>query len=676
MPRNTADHIAQRERFVEDLLAIMTVEEKVGQIVLQPAPDINQPADTLHIRDQLHRGELGGLIGSLPQGELDNLQRIAVEETRLGIPLMLACEPGRGESVVMPGPFALAASWAPDIVERASRIVADEARERGTNWLLGPDVSLARSVADKYLASSWGASGLLARCLASASVRGLQFSSDDDTGMLACLRVDDPSWTGRRDAKRLAEKLRLVAGVLRESPPGSVALDPATQDALDIGGASADPKFSIGGPGGFEGIDLAEWAEIARLVGQDLQHVPYPNISVDAVSAAVSDNRIALLQLDDAVRRVLAAKYDLGLFDPDMPLGYGSGSRTPQGERTVALDAARHSIVLLRNQPALLPLTLDSGDILVIGLAAGDRSLALGDAAGEGVSLLDGLNALGLSHKHVPGLAMRQNKRDLQDGALVNADRMAIGMASEAARRSRTIVVTLGEMETLGEAQRILLETLASVNRNIILVTLGSRPLDPEIAGDKLPCVIHAGQLGTMSGHAIAEVLSGRFSPCGRLPITLVDKGAPGLSLGHGLGYSEFGLGETSIELGHDRLVVSAVLHNVGEREGTETVQLYLRRPEGREKSQRELADFQRVTLVAGESRRLLFQITGNQLGQFQRDGRFVIEPGRYDIGIGLSEKRSYNSEIALPHAFTEALAKERASEPLPALFGKLRSIG
>jgi beta-glucosidase len=639
MARRPTDYAAERERFVEDLLAIMSVEEKVGQLALERAPD---PADTDaidRVRDQLRRGQLSGLVGPGSPAEFATLQSMAIEETRLGIPLLYAATPGRGEAVIMPSPFALAASWAPEVVERAARIVAAEARDRGKN-----------SHTDKDLSASWGASGLLARCLASATVRGLQFEDQEGGSMLACLRVDNPSWTGRRGAHLPADQLRLVAGVLRESPPASIALG-RIASSLDNGDQSTSATFAIGGPGGFEGIDLAEWTEIAKAAGQDLTGAPYADISVAAVVAAVADGRVTPLQLDDAVRKVLGAKYDLGLFRSAGPEETETPKRSAAGARTVALDAARHAIILLRNDPALLPLSIDSGEILVVGQAAGDRSLPTGGLPQEGASLIDGFDTRELAHNFVPGLALRRDQAGSSSGDLIDADHMAIGMASEAARRAGTVIVTLGETSTLTAAQQTLLEALYAVNRSIVLITLGARPLDPDISGAKLPCIIHAGQLGSMSGHAITDVLTGEFAPCGRLPIPLVDRGRVGLTFGHGLNYSEFGLGQTTTELGHDRLVVSTVLHNVGGHEGTETVQLYLRRPGGRGQERTELADFQRVLLGGGETRQILFEVGG-------------------------SEDRAHAIEIAVPQAVADAMGKARASEPLPALFGKLRSVG
>ena len=676
MVRRPPDHAAQRERFTEDLLAIMSVEEKVGQLVLAPAPADETTGGIEAIEQQLKRGLLGGLFGAFAPDDLANLQRIAIEETRLGIPLLGAAAPGRGEEVVMPTPFALSTSWHPDIIERTARVIAAEARDHGWNWLLGPEVKLCTGQNDPALASTWGSSGLLARKLAAATVRGLQFEGREEEGVLACLRVDDPSWTDRRNAERVTDKLRLVAGVIREAPPGSAALGTASWPAPDAIEASDDTSLSITRPGGFEGIDLAEWAEIARAAGQELDGPPYAGISAEAVTSAIEDGRVAVRQLDDTVRKIIAAKYDLGLFRTDSLEQLPSLKSPPHFNRMVALEAARRSIVLLRNDPALLPLDLNSGKVLVVGHAATDRCLAVGGKAARASSLIDGLEEAGVNHTYVPGLALRRDDGQASSGQLIEADHMAIGMASEAARRVGTVILALDDLGEQCETERTLLEAMHAANPNLILVTLGPRPTDPTVRGEKLPCVLHAGGLGTMSGHAIADVLTGTFAPQGRLPLALVDKGGVGLSLGHGLGYSDFGLGETTLELSHDRIVVSTVLHNVGRREGTETVQIYLRRPKGRGYGPAELADFQRVTLEAKETRRLLFEISGSRMGRFERDGSFVIDAGAYEVSVGLSEARTHSSRLAVPRAVTEAMERGLSSEPLPALFGKIRNAG
>ncbi len=674
MPRRRSDHAAERERFVEDLLAIMTVEEKVGQLVLQRPPVAGDSSHDHQIRDQLRRGHLGGFVGWGLSSEYAAFQRIAVEETRLGIPLFIADAPGRGETAVLPSSFAFASSWDCELAERSARLIAGEAQAAGRNWLLGPDVSLCTSVTDSDLVDCWGSVELLARRMAAAWVRGFQSEDVREPGLLACLRLDDPSWTVRRDTRRMRDKLRLIAGVLRISDPGSVALGAMAHGFPDLADGSREHSLSIGEPGGYEGLDLAGWSKIAAAAGLEMASGPFEGLPHGAMVAAIEDGRIAPFQIDDEVRKVIGAKYDLGLFSSEGLDRHTDRAIEAEETRALALDAARHAIVLLRNEPALLPLGIDSGDIVVVGPAATDRALPTGSSGREGASLTDGFDALGIAYKYVPGLALRQGGSD--PGRLAPADRMAIGLASEAARRSQTVIAVLGAMAELGEAQRNLLEGLRSANRNTILVTLGSHPLDPDILGSKLSCVLHAGQLGSMSGHAIAEVLTGAFAPRGRLPVALIDNSREGLPLGHGLGFSPFRIEEPRIELGHNRIVVTSILRNVGEREGMETVQLYLRRPIDRGAAERTLVDFQRISLGAGKSCNLMFELGGNQLGHFETNGKFTVEPGAYEISVGLSERRAFSEQISVPRAVVEAMSRDLASEPLPALFGKLRSVG
>lgn len=217
---------------------------------------------------------------------------------------------------------------------------------------------------------------------------------------------------------------------------------------------------------------------------------------------------------------------------------------------------------------------------------------------------------------------------------------------------------------------------MQAANRDIVLVTLGSHPLDPEISGGKLPCVVHAGQLGTMSGHAIAEVLAGECAPRGRLAAPIAEQVRDSLGLGHGLGYSECSLTDITVELDNSRISVTAMLQNLGTREVTETVQTYIRRPDRADCGARELADFQRVSLTAGDSLRLQLVVDANQLGRFGTDGEFTVEPGTYEIAIGLSEARAHGAQIEIPPDLADAMAKHRSDDAHPALFAQLRGLG
>ncbi len=681
MVRPNPRHAAERERFVEDLLDFMTRDEKFGQLVLLPFghdPGSRPTSGEEHaLDDQLRRGHVTGLSGRMPPAEIARLQRIAIEETRLGIPLFFAADCARGRETLMPSLLAMSASWNTDSVETAERAIAGEARLGGYNWILGPQVSLAGAIEDSSGEQSHELATHLAERIAIAQIRGIQRVEEGEQKMLACLRIDDPAWAGRRDAQRLGNKLHLVVAALRDAAPGSVALGPATHAGIDIDGGPADPLSSLGRPGGYEGIDLSEWGEFARLSRQEVRDPPFVGLSVAALAAAVEQERIPIGRVDDAVRRVLAAKFDLGLFRADLPARIPLSTPLPaERPRAVALDAARRAIVLLRNERGILPLNVDSGRILVVGAAAVDRRLPAAFASGEGASLVDGLDALGLAHRFVPGLALRQQEGTGQSDRLIEADRMAIGMAAEAARRSQTVIVALGETGAPGEARRMLLESLRAANRNIILVTLGPRIIDPVVGGERLPCLLHAGQLGTMSGHAIAQVLSGQFAPCGRLAAPVQEGGKTILPLGHGLGYSEFGLSDATAELGDDRVLLHAALHNVGEYEGTETVQLYLRRPGREPRRPLELARFQQISVASGESRRLSFDLGASELGRFEPDGRHVVAAGIYEFALGLSRTRAHPIEVTVPQVVVDAMARRAAGGIPTTLFGGFRRTG
>lgn len=675
MVRRSPDYAARRDRFVEDLLAIMTMEEKVGQLVALPSPcaEDGRPSETM--REKVRSGRVGSVICPCSPEEFTVLQRIAIEETRLGIPLLFAAEPSRGEAVVMPTPFALACTWRPEIHQSTARTVTAEARDRGHNWLLGPQVVLSDAVPPKDLPATFGASEMLARHNTTAMVRGIQIRQPDEYGALACLRVDHPSWhLGARNCMP-GRRMRLLASVLRDANPASLALGKC--GAVEAGGereAEVTP-VPIGWTRGYDGIDLAEWAEIATAAGLDVDGFPYSGLEIADVQAAVEAGRVTQRQVDDAVRRIIGAKFDLGLFQIDGLESVGEDHRIYDlaEARQVALSAARHAIVLMRNERALLPLAPYSGHLLVVGEAAASRSVSMGDHRAEGASLLDGLETLGLRHSYVPGLALRAHCGDQVEDDLIEGDRMAIGMATDAARRAGTVVFAMGDVGERCGPQRMLLEALLAANRNLILVTLGSAPRDPLIRGNRLPCVLHAGGLGTFSGQAIAEILSGAVAPSGRLAAPVFDSSGQGFALGHGLGYGEISLTESEVALGHDRVVVSARIENTGKVDGTETVQIYVRRPRPRGRTGNQLASFGQVTVRPGETRHIQFSIGGDELGEFDVGERFVVAPGDYRIGIGLSEARSDWTSVRISQQAADAMIRSLARGPLPAFFARLR---
>ena len=647
------------ERVISDLLAYMTVEEKAGQLAIVQAPDPQDRAETEAFARAIREGRVTAVEGIGSKLQAEAFQQIAIEESRLGIPLLFPAETSTGVDTIFPAPLAAAASFDMDAITAAEQVIADEAHSRGINWALGPAAGYLRLGRGASHPSSAEQVHLAAR-IAAARVMGLQAAADTSReGVLACLdlsRILPPSSTGGR--QEIADALRIAAHVSQQGYLGSISFGGA--DARHRNALQRALSF-LQGPGAFEGMVLSEWQTLAA-AARDSEHVEIGDyMPIDAIVAAVEKRQIPLSRLDDAAARVLRAKYALGLFS--LPLGREAVRRrgslpTPIQNRQAALDLAKKCCVLLRNEPAMLPLGVDSGDILVIGNSANDRSLPVAGRGGPGASVIDGLEQLGIPYKFAPGLALRRENGTV--GRLVEADSMAIGMACEAAKRSRTVVVVLGECENgrLAEAEHQLLSSLRTVTERIVLVTLGTLPLDPVVSGGPLPAVLHAGQLGTMSGHAIAEILTGEAAPCGKLPVAIpASEHNRGLPFGHGLNYADFALTDLTLDLATDHIVASAQLRNTGEVSGVETVQLFVRRYRGRHlPSRMELRDFERVTLAPGERQTVRFELAREEVGEFREDGRLVAEGGTLDIRIGLSAGRTLGGEIELPEAVARAM--------------------
>ena len=650
MSRSVTD--TERERVVSDLVAIMTPMEKAGQLAVldAPRPDDRDGMDLL-ARD-LREGRVGTVRGIANREQADFLQLVAQNESRLGIPLLFPTETGTGFGTIFPTAFAASSSWDMDALAAAEAVIANEGETMGFNWALSPEIALT-SPDGEVLQHTCGEESLLAARIAAARVRGLQSGEAHPT--LACLELTD----GATDARA---HLTIALAAIGGARVGSIAFDGMTGEAR----TRIERAFSfLKGPGGYDGIFLSEWEAIIRELTEEEIRADRRGIPVDLLSNAIESGQIGRDRIDDAVARVLRAKFRLGLLSAAHAAPFGrsaSALPTPVHNREVALDLAKRCAILLRNEPELLPLGIDSGDLLLVGSAAGDRHTPLAGRAGIASSVIDGLEQLGIPHRYVPGLALRENG-DSSDH-MITADSMAIGMASEAAKRAGTIVMVLsvnGNGE-IGEANGKLLSALFAANPNVVLLTLGARPIDPVVNGKRLPSILHAGQLGTMSGHAIAELLTGEACPSGKLSITLPGPdGGPGIPFGHGLTYADFALTNLTYELGRDRVYAYADLRNLSEREGVETVQLYLRRlAEPGEKpvaGRMPLADFQRVRLRPGEREMLTFELGRDEIGEYSEDGRFHVEPGKFELFLGLSSHRGLACEFELSAEIARAMA-------------------
>lgn len=655
------------ERLVTDLLAYMTPAEKAGQLAMARAPS---PADREGydvLIDDIQRGRVGCVHSIVDREQADFLQTVARDETRLGIPLLFPAHIGRGFETVLPSPLATAASWDADSVETAEAVVAQEAHMRGINWALDLSITINEKGSSTPSHSS-GEDIYLAATMAVTRIRGLHgASASRQAQLLAQLDLSDMVAHPDEESGEPVSLLRLVSAVIDGGSVASLGFHRLTNSKrLKL----VNALRMLTTPGSFDGIMLTQWQEIAHRVGAENIDVARDGVPYHALVGALASNSIDSGVVDDAVARVLRVRFRHGLLRAALASPIMRVSRslpTPAHNREAALALARRCPVLLRNDPMLLPLGIDSGDILLVGPAAGDRHAPMPDYKGLAASVLDGMEKLGIPHRYVPGLALRDKGNT--PGAMIAADPMAIGMANEAAKRAGTVILVLANDENgnFGEAQEQLLSALVNATPGIILINIGPCPVDPFFGRKPLACHLHAGQLGVMSGHAIAEILAGEFAPCGKLPVSIPGNGVtPGLPFGHGLTYADYALTNLSIKIGQDRLHAFVDLRNVSEREGTEVVQLYLRRTDGANAAALELAAFQRLSLRGGQVETLVFDIGRDELGRFTTDGNFLVEEGTFEIFVGLSSGRGVSTSVAIEADLARAIALSDIHPPSP----------
>jgi len=671
---------------VDDLLAKMTLEEKVGQLT-QYVPD--QP----EFKPALEKGLVGSILNGGNAKQTNELQRAAIAGSRLKIPLLIGHDVIHGYRTMFPINLAIAATWDPELAELSARIGAKEARAAGIRWTFAPMVDIARDPRWGRIAEGAGEDPFLGAAMAAAYVRGYQ------TNVLACAKHF--AAYGAPEGGRDYGAAEMSEATLRE-----VYLAPF-KAAVDAGAASLMSGFNSlnGVPASanrhllqdvlrrdwlFDGFVVSDWASVAELMNHGIAATPQ-DAAIAAVTAGVDMNmqdgsyatlvaavrsgRIAEAVIDRAVRRVLRAKIAAGLFDdPFVDEAQTAKVTLTPGARDAARKVAQRAIVLLKNDGDVLPLSKSKGTIAVIGALAESKADMLGPWPADGkaeetVSALEGLRAA---------------KPDL-----LYAKGDTIADALETAKRADVVIAVLGETRDLsGEAasrssldlpgsQPQLLEALVATGKPVVLVVMSGRPLSITWAAAHVPAIVQTWFLGSEGGHAIADVLFGDVNPSGKLPVSVprtvgqipfhysrlrVGRPAdpeskwtnkyldlpsePLYPFGYGLSYSKIEYSDVTIT--NEPLTASITLHNTGTRAALETVQMYISdvvasvaRPI------RELKGFQRVALAPGERKRVDFPITRDLL-TFWLNDRWVTEPGTFKVKIGPDSSRGSEKAFEL----------------------------
>tara|TARA_B110000240_G_scaffold192405_1_gene236508 strand:+ start:2826 stop:5108 length:2283 start_codon:yes stop_codon:yes gene_type:complete len=561
---------------VDSLLNIMTLDEKIGQMnqyngfwdATGPSPE---NGDAKYKYNNLKKGLVGSMLNVRGVREITALQKIAVEETRLGIPLIIGNDVIHGYKTLSPIPLAEAASWDLKEIENSARIAALESSAAGTNWTFAPMIDISRDARWGRVMEGAGEDPFLGSLIAAARVRGFQGNDLSKHNTIAATAKHFAAYgfseSGRDYNTVDISKNTLYNVVL---PPFIAAVDAGVRtfmngfnelDGVPATGNSFLQRDVLKEEWGFDGFVVSDWGSISEMIphgyakdgthateiaikaGSDMDMESH--LYVKKLKDLVESKKVDIKLVDDAVSRILRVKFELGLFDD--PYRYLDADREkeiiyhPDNHRGV-LEMAKKSIVLLKNENQLLPLKKSNQTIALIGALANDNNSPLGNWRtssdnNTAVTVLEGMKVYPKNK-----LIYRKGADvNINDGGVVNFyekvkinenDKSGFNAAKNAARNADVVVMVLGEDGfqsgegrsrteiDLPGVQQDLLEEIYKVNKNIVLVLMNGRPLNITWADKNIPSIVEAWQLGTQTGNAIAQVLYGDYNPSGKLPMT------------------------------------------------------------------------------------------------------------------------------------------------------------
>ena len=717
------------EQRIDLLLKQMTLEEKVGQMnqyngfwdVTGPAPK-GGSAELKY--EHLRKGWVGSMLTVRGVKEVRAVQKIAVEETRLGIPLIIGFDVIHGYKTLSPIPLAEAASWDMEAIKKSAQVAAAEASASGINWTFGPNVDISRDARWGRVMEGAGEDPYLGSKVAIARVKG--FQGDDLTAVntiAACAKHF--AAYGFAESGRDYNTVDVGNATLYNTilPPFKAAQEAGVRTMMNsfniLNGVPATgnsflQRDILKGKWGFNGFVVSDWASVREMIthgfakdgaeatlkavkaGSDMDMESHLYIS--ELVQLVNTGKIEIALVDDAVRRILRVKFELGLFDN--PYKYLDETREQEvigskANHEGVLDMAKKSIVLLRNEKNILPLKRSGQKIALIGALAADKNSPLGSwrIASEdntAVSVLEGMqkykeNTL----QYEKGSDLTVGKTTFLDELVFNTtDKSGFESAIKAAKDADVVVMVLGEhgfqsgegrsrtqLDLPGNQQE-LLEAIYAANPNIVLVLNNGRPLALPWASTHIPAIVEAWHLGTEAGNAIAQVLYGDYNPSGKLPMSFprnvgqvpiyynqhstgrpvdsdknvfwshytdVEK-TPLYPFGYGLSYTTFDyknlkVGKATYAKG-EPVTVSVAVKNTGAYDGKEVVQLYIRDTfASLSRPVKELKGFELISLKKGETKTVTFKLTDKELGFYDNDGNYLVEPGQFKVFVGTSSE-------------------------------------
>ena len=702
---------------VNALLKKMTIEEKIGQLNQYTGDNSATGPITINPNKQaeIKAGIVGSMLNIVGTKYTRQYQELAMQ-SRLKIPMLFGQDVIHGYKTTFPIPLAEAASWDLQAIELAARVAATEASASGIHWTFAPMVDIGRDPRWGRVMEGAGEDTYLGSKIAYARVKGFQGNKLGDlNSVMACVKhfAAYGAAVGGRDYNSVDMSERMLWETYL--PPFKAALDAGAATFMnsfnDLNGIPATGNVHLQrdilkGKWNFQGFVVSDWGSIGEMVAhgysKDLKAAALSAITAGSdmdmesnayryhLAELVKEGKVPVALIDDAVKRILRKKFELGLFDD--PYKYSDEKRAEKAlsnpeNRKAALDVAQKSIVLLKNENQILPLSKSLKTIAFIGPMVKEYKENMGFWSVELpevdynkwiVSQWDGLqNKVGKNTKllYAKGCDVDGTSKD------------GFAEAIATAKQADVVILSIGEKRDMsGEAksrsdlhlpgvQEDLVKAIQETGKPVVVLVNAGRPLIFNWTADNVPAVVYTWWLGTEAGNAIANVLFGDYNPSGKLPMTFprevgqvpiyynhystgrpaknenetnyvsayIDlKNSPKFPFGYGLSYTKFdytGLKLSSTKIkSNETIKVSFQLSNVGKVAGEEVVQLYLKDKFGSVvRPVLELKDFQKIKLNAGESKTIEFTIDKEKLSFYNDKLEWIAEPGDFEVMIGAS---------------------------------------
>ena len=711
---------------VEALLRQMTLEEKIGQLNQYTGDNAATGPITINPNKQteIKQGLIGSMLNILGTKYTRQYQELAMQ-SRLKIPLLFGQDVIHGYKTTFPIPLAEAASWDLEAMELTARIAATEAAAAGIHWTFAPMVDISRDPRWGRVMEGAGEDTYLGSKIAYARVKGFQGNLGDVTSVMACVKhfAAYGAAVGGRDYNSVDMSNRMLWETYL--PPFKAALDAGAATFMnsfnDLNGIPATgnvylQRDILKGKWNFKGFVVSDWGSIGEMVNhgfaKDNKEAALAAITAGSdmdmesnayryhLAQLVKEKKVPMALIDDAVKRILRKKFELGLFDD--PFKFNNEEREQKAlnnpeHRKVARAMAAKSIVLLKNEKGILPLSKSTKTIAFIGPLVKEYKQNMGfwsvelpelDYTKEIVSQWDGLqNKVGKNTQllYAKGCDIEGDNTEGFAEAIAVANQADVVILSIGERRDQSGEAKSRSNLRLPGVQEELVKAIQATGKPVVVLINAGRPLIFNWTADQVPAILYTWWLGSEAGNAIADVLFGDYNPSGKLPMSFpreegqipiyynhfntgrpapnetatnyvsayIDlKNSPKFPFGYGLSYTTFNYSDLQLSKKvmkkNENITVSFTLTNTGKFDGEEVVQLYLKDQVGSVvRPVKELRDFQKVFLKAGASQKITFTIDKEKLAFYNAKLEWAPEPGAFEVQLGSS-----SADIRLKDSF------------------------